>query len=162
MKKLPGSTEIKDVGKAIKSREFTYIANFADVVNRFVDILLFGKESIFRLRWGAMSFLIVKGGSLSPSQLSQLLFRSKNSITKVVDSLEKDGLIIRTRVNKDRRTIRIKITLTGLEFVKQTLLKGDILTQEVLSCLSKDERKVLVNLIRKMRRTMIGKILNIS
>ena len=157
-KKLPHSNEIEEATKAIRGYEFLYLAAFADLINRYIDTTLFKRDVFSRLRWGALSLLIVRGGSLTPTQLARLLFRSKHSITKVVDTLEKDGLVIRERVDKDRRIIHVKVTSEGLDFVTQTLCLGAELTQKVMSTLDKDEGKILVNLIRRLRRATIDEI----
>jgi len=156
-KKLPHSNEIENSAKVIRATEFLYLASFADMINRYVDIM-FKKDIVNRLRFGALSLLIVRGGSLTPTRLARLMFRSKHSITKVIDSLEKDGFVIRDRTSEDRRTILVKVTSAGLDFVVRALREGDKNTREVVSCLDKDELRTLINLIQRMRRTMIEKI----
>jgi len=98
---LPSEKEIEDVAKAIKAMEFSYLSRFADTINRYHEITL-NKEGINRLQWGAMSLLIVRGGSLTPTRLARLMFRSKHSITKVIDSLEKADLVRRSRTQDSR------------------------------------------------------------
>jgi hypothetical protein len=58
---LPSEKEIEDMAKAIKAMEFSYLARFADTINRYHEITL-NKEGVNRLQWGAMSLLIVRGG----------------------------------------------------------------------------------------------------
>jgi MarR family 2-MHQ and catechol resistance regulon transcriptional repressor len=154
-KRLPDSNAIENVAKVVRTTDFLYLASFADMVNRFIDII-FRKDKINRLRLGAMNILIARGGSLMPSQLARLTFRSKHTITKVIDSLEKDGFVKRDRSRKDRRAIRVKITSAGLDFVMQALNIGEPLTQQVMSSLDNDERKILVNLVQRLRRAMVG------
>ena len=150
---LPSEREIEDVAKAIKAMEFSYLARFADTINRYHEITL-NKEGINRLQWGAMSLLIVRGGSLTPTRLARLMFRSKHSITKVIDSLEKDGFAIRDRTGTDRRTIHVRITSHALDYITQVFGRGTDPSQPVLSCLDKNERKVLMDLVQRLQRKM--------
>lgn len=158
-KKLPDGHAIENAAKVVRSADFLYLAAFADTVNRFIDII-FRKDKANRLRLGTMNTLVVRGGSLMPTQLARLVFRSKHSMTRVIDSLEKDGFVVRDRSGKDRRTIHIRITSAGLDFVIQALNSGEPLTQEAMSSLDNNELKILVDLVRKLRRAMIKKIAN--
>ena len=153
-KELPNNNEIESTARVLKAREFLYLAAFADIINRYVDIM-FRKDKISRLRNGVLQLLIARGGSLTPTRLGRLMFRSKNSMTKVIDNLEKDGLVIRERVDKDRRVVNVKITSDGLNFVIQSLSAGDELTGEVMSSLDENERKVMIDMVQRMRRTMV-------
>jgi DNA-binding MarR family transcriptional regulator len=154
---LPDEKEIEDVAKAIKSMEFSYLARFADTINRYHEITL-NKEGVNRLQWGAMSLLIVRGGCLTPTQLARFMFRSKHSITKVIDGLEKEGFVIRDRVGKDRRTIQVRITSAALGYMKQVFSSGTDPSQKVLSALDENDRNVLLNLVQRLQRKMRGYI----
>ena len=150
---LPSEKEIEDVAKAIKAMEFAYLARFADTINRYHEITL-NKEGINRLQWGAMSLLIVRGGSLTPTRLARLMFRSKHSITKVIDSLEREGLVIRDRAGKDRRTIQVRVTSAALDYMAQVFGRGTDPSQRVLSAIDENERKVLMDLVQRLQRKM--------
>jgi len=155
--KLPNDQQIANSAKAIRARDFIYLASFADTLNRYTDIML-RKDNVNRLRWGALDLLIVRGGSLTPTKMARLTFRSKHSITKVIDSLEKDGFLIRQHSDQDRRKIYIKVTLAGLEYVMQSLRRSDGVWNPLTSRLNRDERKLLLNLTERLRRMMIDEI----
>jgi DNA-binding MarR family transcriptional regulator len=154
---LPHNSEIEIVKKILRKRSFLYLASFADTINRYIDIRI-KKQN--RLRYGVLSFLITRGGTLTHTRLARLMFRSKHSVTKVIDNLEKNGLVIREPEPKDRRVVRIRITSHGLNYVSQTLKDGDKITKEAMSCLNKNELETLINLIKKLREGMIDKINN--
>ncbi len=103
-----------------------------------------------------MYFLILEGGKMTPTQLAKKMLRSKDGITKIVDTLEREGLVTRGYTKKDRRLTYIKLTPAGLEFMIQKLNKGNMRGQQVMSCLSVSERKTLVDIIEKMREKMIS------
>ena len=150
---LPDEKTIEEVAKAIKSMEFSYLARFADTINRYHEITL-NKEGVNRLQWGAMSLLIVRGGCLTPTQLARLMFRSKHSITKVIDSLEREGFVLRDRVGKDRRTIQVRITSAALDYMNRVFSSGTDPSQKVLSAIDENDRVVLMDLVQKLQRKM--------
>lgn len=149
--------EIENVARAIRAREFPRLLNFTDMVNRYVAIQLRDKVGSW-LKNSALYFLITRGGSLTPSELARLMFRSKHYMTKLIDSLEKDGLVIRERVSKDRRTINVKITSDGVDYVMQTLRDNDWMEEEVMSCLDNSEIETLRTLLKKLRQRLVEKV----
>ena len=153
--RLPHHNEIENVATAIRARELTRLVMFADMVSRYVDIKLRGKVNWLRI--SALSYLITRGGSLTASQLARLMLRSNYSMTRLIDDLEKDGLVIRERAGKDRRTIDVRITSAGLAFMMQSLGDSDLVEEELMSSLDKDEIETLRNLIRVLRFTLIEK-----
>ena len=109
------------------------------------------------LRATALTYLITRGDSLTASQLARLMLRSNYSMTRLIDDLEKDGLVIRERAGKDRRTIDVRITSDGLAFMMQTLSDNDLVEEELMSCLDENEILTLRNLIRVLRFTLVEK-----
>jgi DNA-binding MarR family transcriptional regulator len=82
------------------------------------------------------------------------MFRSKHSVTKIVDNLEKEGFIVRDFSSKDRRVTHIKVTSAGLEYVRNNQNKGDKRAKQVMDCLDISELKTLANLTEKLCNQM--------
>ena len=159
---MPRTDEIENTAKLIRSREFFYLTSFADMINRYVEIRFKDRFGFNRLRFATLSFLVTRGGSLTPTKLAQLMFRSKHSITNLIDRLEKDELATRERVIKDRRTILVTITSAGLEFLMETINGHVEDEEEILTCLDKNEFEMLTSCIHKLRETLIKKLVNSS
>jgi DNA-binding MarR family transcriptional regulator len=148
-RKLPNNSEIGQAIQEIRSREYIYISAFAHAVNRFVSII--AKKS--RLNRTCMVFLtelVVRGGSLQPTQLSRLMYISKYSVTKIIDKLEKNGYVVRQHFSKDHRVVHVRVTSAGLEFVSKTLNTHDLLWQNIMSTLSENEHQELNRSMKKM------------
>jgi DNA-binding MarR family transcriptional regulator len=152
----PSPDEIERVNSRIRSLQMPRIIAFADVVNRYTQIIL--KNTVSWLRASALIFLITRGGSLTPSQLARIMLRSNYSITKLIDGLEKDGLVMRRPDGRDRRSINIEVTSEGLNYVTSSLSKTVIAERELKSWLNKDELENLAPAIRKLRDRLIEKI----
>jgi DNA-binding MarR family transcriptional regulator len=131
---------------------------FADVVNRHTQKIL--KNKISWLRTSALMFLITRGGTLTPGQLARIMLRSNYSITKLIDGLEKDRLVKRYPDEKDRRSIKVKVTSEGLNYVITSLSNVNVMEaeRELKYWLNDDERQNLAAIIRKLRDKLIEKV----
>jgi DNA-binding MarR family transcriptional regulator len=58
-------------------------------------------------------------GPMSPSELGERLIVTRATVTGLVDSLERRGLVQRTANPADRRSVIVGITAAGLEVVQQ-------------------------------------------
>jgi DNA-binding MarR family transcriptional regulator len=152
--KQPGLDDLKEVAEQILKTEFWSCVSFSDITSRYVEITM-KIDNVSRLHGIAMYCLVLMGGSTTPTQLAKKMFRSKHSMTKIIDSLEKEGLVMRDYTNKDRRVTFIKITQDGLDYVRQNIAnKGNKRAQEAIACLDRSEQKVLIGLLDKMRSNM--------
>ncbi len=132
---------------------------FADVVTRYTEIVLKQKENqVSWLRASALRFIITRGGKLTLSQLAAVMLRSNYSITKLVDGLEKDGLVKRFRNKKDGRSYEVKVTQAGLDYVISRFGDTEAAENELRSCLNEDEIRDLAVIIRKVRDSLIEKV----
>ncbi|MCJ7595868.1 MAG: MarR family transcriptional regulator [Desulfobacterales bacterium] len=152
-KSFPPKEDLEEVMEGIKAIPFLVIMNFADILKRYAEISFANP-----LHYNLLGFLIRHGGSLTPTELAKLLFRSKHSMTKVVDSLEKKGYVTRVPDSNDRRVLHIKITTAGLERVRKNTARGETLVKDIVSTLSDKEMNELVNYIRRLRQTIIKKL----
>jgi DNA-binding MarR family transcriptional regulator len=148
--------EIEKVNAQIRSMQFPRIIAFADVVNRYTQKIL--KHKVSWLRASALMFLITRGGTLTPGQLARIMLRSNYSITKLIDGLEKDRLVKRYPDGKDRRSIKVKVTSEGLNYVISSLSIVAEAEQELNIWLNDDERENLAVTIRKLRDRLIEKV----
>ena len=153
---MPSTDEIEKVNLQIRSMQFPRIIAFADVVNRYTQKIL--KNKVSWLRASALIFLITRGGTLTPGQLARIMLRSNYSITKLIDGLEKDRLVKRYPDGRDRRSIKVKVTSEGLNYVTSSLRNVAEAERELKSWLDDDERENLAATIRKLRDRLIEKV----
>ena len=153
--KLPNNNEIDRVSKEIAKREFLRLIILSDSVNRYVQLKL--KDDVNWLQVIVLLYIITRGGSIIPSHLARLTLRSNYSMTRLIDEMVKEGLVIRTRGEEDRRTIMIKITKKGLSLMMKNLNYLDLAHDSVLSCLTEDNIETLINLKRIIVPTLVEK-----
>lgn len=65
-------------------------------------------------RFDVMAALWRRREGVTMSELSRMLLVSNGNATAVVDRLERDGLVLRTPSEKDRRTVHVALTPAGL------------------------------------------------
>lgn len=93
----------------------------------------------------------------TPTQIADWVDRNLNSITLIVDRMEKGGFVKRVRDIQDRRSIRLSITEKGDQYLKSSAQSGWDLIQDVLKVLSEEEIENLKGLLEKVRYQAIEK-----
>lgn len=149
----PLSDDYRKTADQIREVNFWLCVTFSDTIGRYCEITM-KRDDISPLHAIAMYHLVCAGGLSTPTQLADMMFRSKHSVTKIVDNLEREGFIVRDFSNKDRRVTQIKVTSTGLKYVKQNQNRADQRAKQVMDCLSLEEQATLVGLMEKMNRRM--------
>jgi len=145
-----------DLKEALRSEELQTV---------FLSLRLYqGLEALIRKRGEALG--------LSPSQVQVLLFlshahpryRRTTAIAKrfsiapatacrVLNTLEKKGLIRRGRYQEDRRGVEIELTAAGKRMVARLAGIGEQLI-DYLDELKEEERRILISALRKILRSL--------
>src|SRR4030043_1876057 len=129
MSKVP-THELQSMADAIREqadqlRVLTFLSFIytADVINRYLDIEL-ARYPIGRTGFSVLHNLVLHGGTMTPTNLSDRIFRSKHAVTRLVDKLEKLGFVKRGNIGSDRRVRTVSITKEGLSFIKEAQTVG--------------------------------------
>lgn len=89
-------------------------------------------------------------GSMSQKTIGEKLLRTSGDIVKVIDNLERDGLVSRNPDLKDRRAYQIVLTKRGNQLIKSIFSNHVKTIVETFSILSKDEQIELSRLSKKL------------
>jgi DNA-binding MarR family transcriptional regulator len=93
-------------------------------------------------------------GVLSQQQIADILIKDKNSVTKLIDALEKKGLVIRKTDDTDRRLNKIHLTEKAL------LIKANITqiaiesTDKIIKDIPKEDLINFIKVLNKMSYNM--------
>ena len=153
------ANELRQIASELRVDTFLSLVRTAEVLNRYLDIEL-SKYGANRARSGILNILIASGGTMRPTDLSRKLFRSKHTITRVVDSLERDGLVRREPIAEDRRLRRVTITKKGLEFVKERVFHRREISDKALSWLDEEQAQQLNSMLAHLRKHLLRYIGN--
>jgi len=151
------SVNIEKMRREILSMDLNRLVVFSDVMNRYLLLRAKGDARTW-LRVYAVTFIITRGGKVTPTELAKILLRSKNSVSQLINGLEKNGLVRRYHAKKDRRTVYVEVTSDGLSFVKARLKVVKSLEEEIRSCLDDGELRIIVDLTRKLRLRLLEKL----
>ena len=91
---------------------------------------------------------------LSVSVLAGKLLASKGNITRLLDRMEQDGLIIRHQHTADKRVHNIRLTGKGAELFNRMAPDHENWTHEILSVLDPREQAELVRLLKTVRERL--------
>jgi DNA-binding MarR family transcriptional regulator len=127
----------------------------ADVINQYLRKELRRSEST-QAQLRILNNLIKKNGSARLTDMSEILFRSKCAITRVVDNLEKACLVKREPADGDRREKIITITEKGIKFIEKTMQQRRIAADQIMSCLDEDKMAELIGLLEQVRGHVRG------
>lgn len=89
-------------------------------------------------------------GPISQKTIGQKLLRSSGNVVKVIDNLERDGLVLREQNKSDRRAYLIVLTEKGKRLINTIFPNHVDSIIEAFSILSKEEQTELSRLCKKI------------
>jgi len=92
-----------------------------------------------------------KGRGHSCSEIAKRMINRDPDITRLVDRLERRGLVQRTREEKDRRVVIARITPAGLELLKGLDRPVEELNRKILGHLGNQRLTTLIKLLEMAR-----------
>ncbi len=94
----------------------------------------------------------------TPAELAEEAGVTRATMTGLIDTLEKDGLVGREDHPENRRTIRVRLTKAGRAYLKKLTPKYFRRVSEMIEPLNELERKQLVRLLEKVQRGLNRKL----
>lgn len=98
--------------------------------------------------------LLWNQGPSSQQNLADNMQKDKNSITKLVDALEKKGLVARERNSDDRRSNTVVLTQTGSAMKDEAKEAGISMLDKMLDGISDKELRKFLKTLGKMSDNM--------
>lgn len=96
-------------------------------------------------------------GVLSQHQIAEKIKKDKNSVTKLIDALEKKNLVQRIANKQDRRLNLIHITDTGLSIKDKVTEIAMDATNTIIKDIPKEDLYTFLRVLTKMSDNMIIK-----
>ena len=132
-----------------------------EVLARYLEIQLKQHDASL-IRFHIMSTLFKNGGEMTPSEIAESVFREKNSVTAVINTLERQGVVRREPSPDDRRSVRILITDKGWKEANRLNPVAQEISRDALSCLEKGRLEELVEIMRQIRESLLPKVARTS
>jgi len=110
----------------------------------------FESTSVSFIQWAALMQLCAQAGHMSATQLSRELGYDMGALTRVVDELERRGLVRRERSRRDRRAVEIAVTAAGRRQAESAKRAVVDLLNELIEPYSEAEITTLIELMQRM------------
>lgn len=156
----PASTErLKRFKERYPEMDLEMVQFFARAMTTLHDITIMmeGYFSMLGLSKGRFMVMIQLHGHDDPHgvNISDVICQyrvSSATMTGIIDTLEKEGLIERIRNPKDRRRVNVRITAAGREFMDDFLPRHHEYMKLFTSSLGIRERRTLLKLMTKLHQ----------
>lgn len=126
-------------------------------------------ETIFRARQkelkqynistsqGAVLFITkTLGEKATISEISRWLLRKPHTISEIVKRMANKGLVKKSKVPNRKTIIKVELTQEGLDIYQKAKKRQSF--QNILSCLSQDERQQLISYLQRLREVALNEI----
>jgi len=100
-------------------------------------------------QWTVLIFLWEKDG-VTQQELCNATFKDKPSMTRLIDNMERQHLVVRISDKADRRTNLIHLTKTGKDLEDSARAIAAQTLKEALNGITLDEIRVSQNVLRKI------------
>lgn len=98
--------------------------------------------------------LLWNQGPMSQQQLADQMHKDKNSVTKLVDAIERKGFVHRQQNAIDRRSNTLVLTDKALALKDHAKQKGISILDEMLIGISEEELRSFLVTLHKLNRNM--------
>jgi DNA-binding MarR family transcriptional regulator len=126
------------------------------LLHRVTNVVVYDLESRVHRpagwTWAAFRavFTLWISGPLEPSRLAETSGMSRQAVSSLVKTLEADGLIARSAVAHDGRSVVLSLTPTGTRKIMQVFRDHNVREADWAGTLAADERETMIRLLRKL------------
>ena len=98
--------------------------------------------------------LLWNHGAMSQQQLADLMQKDKNSVTKLVDAIERKGFVVRQQNRNDRRSNILMLTEKANQLKPGAKQKGISILDQMLEGIKENELRAFLETLRKLNINM--------
>lgn len=98
--------------------------------------------------------LLWNHGEMSQQQLADMMHKDKNSVTKLVDAIERKGFVVRRQNKNDRRSNTLVLTDKANQLKPGAKQKGISILDQMLEGINENELRMFLETLRKLNVNM--------
>ena len=98
--------------------------------------------------------LLWNHGDMSQQQLADMMQKDKNSVTKLVDAIERKGFVMRRQNINDRRSNTVVLTEKAEILKNEAKTKGISILDAMLEGISEEELRTFLEILHRLNRNM--------
>ena len=123
-------------------------------LKQFIALKLRQKEVPLTPEQFLLIDLLWNQGPMSQQKLADQMQKDKNSVTKLVDAIERKGFVVRQQNSRDRRSNTLVLTEKALTLRDGAKQKGVSILDEMLEGISEEELRAFLGTLRKLNCNM--------
>lgn len=147
----------QDIMAAIGDRPFDFASMeaMANIYRAAAAIRRRAEQGVLReasLSWGGFTTMWVLWiwGEMETGRLALECDLSKGTLTGILNTLEGRGLVVRERMDSDRRRMLVRLTADGEQMIETLSPNFNRFETETTSSLDADEKRELAGLLRRI------------
>jgi DNA-binding MarR family transcriptional regulator len=107
-----------------------------------------------RIQWIALYYLGKNEKKLKQNELAALMKIKNSSAARLIDRMERDGLIHRVESTEDKRIKNLELSAKGYTMREQLLPEGEQFNNLLLEGITEDELKTFEIVLQKMLKNI--------
>lgn len=107
------------------------------------------ESGVTRIQWIALYYLGLYG-KISQRELSNMMNVKDSSAGRLLDRMERDGLVERVRSQEDRRIVRVQLSEKGKAYREELIPLGVAFNNDLVEGISEEDLQVFENVLDKM------------
>lgn len=111
---------------------------------------------VTRIQWIALYYLGT-GEELSQRDLAKRMNVMDSSVGRLMDRMQRDGMVERKPSKKDRRVHNIVLTEKGLKYREQLMPMGQVFNDELVKDISSEDLMIFDRVLKQMVENVVGK-----
>lgn len=123
---------------------------------KVVDNELFRKLDLSYIQLGVMYVVKHSSKPLSATEISRILLREPHTTAALINRMEKNGVIKKTKDSRMKNIKRISLSRKGEELYDKAMEIG--MPSSLLACLSSEEKETLLKCSEKIRSEALSQL----
>ena len=156
LRELPTAKSLEKFASRYPGTDVAAISDFVSLLRASSDISmaldrLLARHGLLQGRWWILVLLLRQEAlTSSPTDLAEKAGVTKATMTGFIDSLEREGLVVRLPDPVDRRKFLIRLTPAGQQKLDETVPDYNGKVAALMSCLAESDRKIMVESLRRL------------
>jgi len=130
----------------------------SDLISRCEEVTFAQKAGVSHQHYEILLMMVALDGPVRAVDLARQLERSTNTMSTILDRMEKCGFVRKVRNLSDRRAVRLVVTQKGKDKLKQATETGWTLIHRLLASFSDRDLDSLSCLLEKLRNSAIDEL----
>jgi len=114
------------------------------------------RYGISAVQAAALFIIQAIGDRATPAEITRWLLREPHTITELLNRMENEGLVTKTKDLERKNLVRVSITDKGHQAYQQSTKRKSI--HKVMSSLSEEERQQLRSYLERLRNKALGEL----